>query len=157
MTKIATPQIAASFPFFSDCYAMDFLSCCKLVRDKKPCALYIKTCLKVLPHPQLNDLFTCIAKLARCWQAGQGDHYHIPPPSPCCKLFPAQMKYLFACKIVRNFPSRDQHRSSSSAPQYRGEMGSWQTCKGCLKMFRFRMKSLYSSIPLLQPSLTNTS
>ena len=115
---------------------------------------YIKTCFKVLPQPQLNDLFTCSAKLARCWQAGQGDHYHIPPPSPCCKLFPAQMKYLFACKIVRNFPSRDQHRSSSSAPQYRGEMGSWQTCKGCLKMFRFRMKSLYSSIPLLQPSLT---
>ena len=131
---------------------MDFLSCCKLVRDKIPFALYIKTCLKVLPQPQLNDLFTHRVKLARWLQAGQGDHYHIPPPSPCCKLFPAQMKYLFACKIVRNFPSRDQHRSSSSAPQYRGEMGSWQTCNGCLTMFR--MESLYSSIPLLQPSLT---
>ena len=91
-------------------------------------------------------------KVGQVQEAGQGDHYHIPPPSPCCKLFSARMKYLFACKIVRNFPSRDQHRPSSRAQQYRGEMGSWQTCKGCLTMFT--IESLYSSIPLLQPSLT---
>ena len=88
-------------------------------------------------------------KVGQVQEAGQGDHYHIPPPSPCCKLFSARMKYLFACKIVRNFPSRDQHRSSSSsALQYRGEMGSWQTCMGCLTMFS--MESLYSWIPQLQ-------